>query len=412
VILKDLIKKRPDLKVILMSATLNASKFSEYFGGCAIFEIPGFTFPVTQYYLEDVLESTKFVFPPSTRTRKPSRFSPAALAQVEFEQLILPYVEKLRRQGNYSARTLRQLRNPDSEEMSYDLIQATLQHIAATDPSKGAVLIFVTGWDHITALIKQFEASPSFPSTEFIFYPLHSLIPTATQKEIFKHPPKGVRKVIIATNIAETSITIDDVLFVIDTGKIKLTNFNLRLNLETLDTEWVSRANAQQRRGRAGRVRAGVCYHLFSRGRERLLEEFKKPEILRTKLEEPILMIKNLKYGSAAGFFQRFMDPPEEAAVKLALERLHKIGALGSLEQLTPLGFHLSKLPMDPYTGKMILMAAIFSCLDPILSCAASLSFKDCFHMPIGQLLTSSQFPGNFHELRKFHEPTQVLIES
>jgi ATP-dependent RNA helicase DHX36 len=124
---------------------------------------------------------------------------------------------------------------------------------------------------------------------------------------------------------------------------------------------------------------------LFTRGREAILDDFKKPEILRTKLEETVLKIKLLKKGDAAKFLNRLCDPPEPKALELALQRLMQINAVDPVERLTPLGFHLAHLPMDPYTGRMVLMAAIFSCVDPIFSCAASLSFKDCFYMPLGK---------------------------
>lgn len=210
-------------------------------------------------------------------------------------------------------------------------------------------------------------------------------MPTMSQKAIFSRPPKGTRKIVIATNIAETSITIDDVVFVVDAGKIKMSNFDVNSNLATLKPEWVSLANARQRRGRAGRVQPGICYHLYTRAREMTLEQFVVPEMLRTRLEEVILQIKILEFGKAATFLSKVMETPDPKAVILALEMLHTINALDDDEQLTPLGFHLAQLPMDPQTGKMILLGAIFGCLDPILSVAASLSFKDAFMVPLGK---------------------------
>ena len=206
-----------------------------------------------------------------------------------------------------------------------------------------------------------------------------------TKRTIYFRPPRGTRKIVIATNIAETSITIDDVVYVVDCGKIKMTNFDVKNNISTMKPEWVSLANAKQRRGRAGRVQPGVCYHLYSKAREMTLTRFVVPEMLRTRLEEVVLQIKILEFGLASSFLSRVLEPPDSKAVNLAIEMLVDINALDKDELLTPLGFHLAQLPMDPQTGKMILLGAIFCCLDPILSVAASLSFKDPFVVPLGK---------------------------
>ena len=216
-------------------------------------------------------------------------------------------------------------------------------------------------------------------------------MPTANQKQIFTRPPRGIRKIVLATNIAETSITIDDIVYVINGGKIKLTNFDAESNIATLKPEWVSLANARQRRGRAGRVQAGICYHLYTRAREMTFEQFVKPEILRTKLEEIVLQIKILELGKVGPFLNRIMEGPEQKRIDRALDLLRTINALDDDERLTPLGFHLAELPMDPQTGKMILLGAIFSCLDPVLSVAASLSFKDAFVIPLGKEYLADQ---------------------
>ncbi|MEQ2252604.1 ATP-dependent DNA/RNA helicase dhx36, partial [Ilyodon furcidens] len=135
-------------------------------------------------------------------------------------------------------------------------------------------------------------AQQMFRSEKFVIIPLHSLMPTVNQTQVFKRPPPGVRKIVIATNIAETSITIDDVIYVIDGGKIKETNFDTDNNISTMTAEWVSLANAKQRKGRAGRVQPGKCYHLYNGLRSSLLESYQLPEIMRTPLEELCLQIK------------------------------------------------------------------------------------------------------------------------
>ncbi|ODM89700.1 ATP-dependent RNA helicase DHX36 [Orchesella cincta] len=378
-ILKDLINIRPDLKVILMSATINADQFSRIH------------ISVKEYYLEDVLAQTRFTFETKDNKQQQQPWRGRGRKkymkdeEIEARKMLESHVRKLERDRAYPRQVLHELLKPEAEEINLDLIITLLLHICETDRDNGAVLIFVPGWDQISKLNTQLQSSGKFPGGNYLIIPLHSMMPTVNQKEVFNRPSGGRRKIIIATNIAETSITIDDIVFVIDVGKIKMTNFDISKNLETLDTEWVSLANAKQRKGRAGRVQDGVCYHLYTKAREMTLERFKKPEILRKRLEEVVLQIKTLNLGMAAAFLRRLLDSPSSKSVDLAVERLIQLHALDGEENLTPLGFHLAQLPMDPQTGKMILMAGIFGCVDPILSVAASLSFKDPFYIPLGQ---------------------------
>lgn len=187
----------------------------------------------------------------------------------------------------------------------------------------------------------------------------------------------------IATNIAETSITIDDVVFVIDTGKIKISSYDAETNSQMLKAQWVAKANANQRRGRAGRVRPGVCFHLYSRARGKVLEDYQKPEILRTRLDDTILTTKILQCGKAEPFLSSVMDPPDPLTIEKSLKLLTRLNAIDEKENLTPLGYHLARLPMAPQLGKMILLGAMFSCLDPIMSIAACLDYKDPFQVPL-----------------------------
>lgn len=145
----------------------------------------------------------------------------------------------------------------------------------------------------------------NFKENLFNIYPLHSRLVSADQRLVFEKPPRGVRKIILSTNIAETSITIDDVVYVIDCGKIKMTNLHLDTNNESLDVEWVSLANAHQRRGRAGRTQSGVCYHLLTKHRLKNLQKYQTPEILRKRLESIILSVKILKLGDAKSFLSK-----------------------------------------------------------------------------------------------------------
>uniref|UniRef100_A0AAR2KI43 ATP-dependent DNA/RNA helicase DHX36 n=1 Tax=Pygocentrus nattereri TaxID=42514 RepID=A0AAR2KI43_PYGNA len=343
-IVKDLLRTRDDLKIILMSATLNADKFSKYFGNCPMIHIPGYTFPVKEYLLEDVVEML--------------RYSDSTIDALEMMD--------------------------EDDKINLELIAALIRHIVMNEDD-GAILVFLPGWDNISSLNDLLMADQMFKSDKFIIIPLHSLMPTVSQTQVFKRPPPGVRKIVIATNIAETSITIDDVVYVIDGGKIKETHFDTQNNISTMTAEWVSLANAKQRKGRAGRVSPGKCYHLYNGLRASLLDSYQLPEIQRTPLEELCLQIKILKLGPIASFLRKSLDPPSDRAIELAITHLMDLNALDHNEELTPLGFHLARLPVEPHIGKMILFGALLGCLDPVLTIATSLSFKDPFFIPLGK---------------------------
>ena len=163
-------------------------------------------------------------------------------------------------------------------------------------------------------------------------------------------------------------------------GKHKKTVFNNQKNLNELQVSWLTKANASQRKGRAGRVQPGVCYHLYTRGRANLLDDFEKPEILRIRLEEVILSIKVLCMNDIKVFFNSLIDPPPEDVIIRSINMLKRMEALSDDEELTPLGLHLAQLPVHPQIGKMILLSSIFSCVNPIATVAASLSFKSPFY--------------------------------
>lgn len=378
---KDVLKLRPDLKLILMSATLNAEFFSQYYGGAPTLHIPGFTYPVKEYYLEDIVEKTRFQF----NARNAPRWQQKSIKKKEeqFNSMIKPYARELQNDGRYSQTTINEIRQPISEEINHDFIVELLRHIDY-EP-EGAVLIFLPGWTEISDLNRRIQSDDELGSNRFLVIPLHSMMPTYNQKQIFETPPHGVRKIILATNIAETSITINDVVYVIDCGKMKVKNFDKEENVTTLYPEWISVANSRQRRGRAGRVANGICFHMYTRAREQTFAEYPKPEMLRVRLEEIMLHIKILKLGKVKPLLGRVMEPPDEKIVELSLQLLRNISALDDNENLTPLGFHLAQLPLDPLTGRMLIMAAVFSCVGPILTVAATNSFKDAFVVPMGE---------------------------
>ncbi|XP_055593475.1 ATP-dependent DNA/RNA helicase DHX36 [Uranotaenia lowii] len=391
-IVKLILPYRKDLKVILMSATLTAGTFSKYFFDCPTVEIPGITFPVEEIYLEDIIRELNF-HEFTDQSRRCYLNSRQALTFFDF---IDRYVASLR--GQYPPRVLQTISNPQSELSQNDLIVALIHHITVSKP-EGAILVFLPSLAQISDVHKLLTADRQLSQESTLIYPLHSKVPQLDQKAVFSRPARGVRKIILATNIAETSITIDDVVYVINAGRHKINMYED--GVSTLRDEWISISNEIQRKGRAGRVQPGICYHLYTRARRNVLQPNTPPEVLRVALEEVILNIKILGLGDARRFMERLIDCPDEDVIQKSLTFLNQINALDNNETLTPLGYHLARLPMDPRTGKMVLLSSIFSCTDPISSIAASLSFKDAFYKPFGKELqvhaAKKRFAGRYH---------------
>ncbi|KAJ6759888.1 ATP-DEPENDENT RNA HELICASE [Salix purpurea] len=210
----------------------------------------------------------------------------------------------------------------------------------------------------------------------------HGSMASSEQRLIFDKPEDGVRKIVLATNMAETSITINDVVFVVDCGKAKETSYDALNNTPCLLPSWISKAAARQRRGRAGRVQPGECYHLYPRSVYDAFADYQLPELLRTPLQSLCLQIKSLQLGSISEFLSRALQPPEPLSVQNAVDYLKVIGALDEHENLTVLGRHLSVLPVEPKLGKMLILGTIFNCLDPIMTVVAGLSVRDPFLIP------------------------------
>ena len=396
IILRELTQRRPDLRLILMSATLNAELFSQYFGGAPMAHIPGYTFPVREHFLEDILENTGIVVRAQQSGGGGRKWyegmrrgggrgkdrNAGTFGAGEDDNEGYNHKHFLR----YSQQTQSSLQTwyDGNDKLDLNLIEHVVEHICRCE-GEGAVLVFLTGWDDITKLNDQLKSNrvTGDPSQVRVL-PLHGSMPTSTQREIFNRPPRGVRKVVLATNIAETSITIDDIVYVVDCGKAKEKTYDAVNKLACLLPAWVSRASARQRRGRAGRVQDGVCYHLYTEHvHKEVFQEYQLPELLRTPLEELCLQIKSLKLGRIEAFLFKALQPPDALAVSNAIDLLEIIGALDKEEELTPLGEHLATLPVDPCIGKMIIMGATFGCLDPVLTIAAGMAYRDPFVMPM-----------------------------
>nr|XP_054758550.1 putative ATP-dependent RNA helicase DHX57 [Lytechinus pictus] len=421
-VLRDMLPQRPDLRIILMSATLNADLFSSYFFDCPVINIPGKTFPVDQYFLEDAIEYTGYVLDensPLARPIKksnavPSEASARAMSKVRCDNLDEEIAEAFAsttfnpakdnvkdanltlqqmalRYKDYEMSTIKTLATIDPEKINNDLIEDLIKWVVDGDhdyPKDGAILIFLPGLGEITDLYEQLQSSLCGPrkTKKYKLIPLHSSLSSEDQNAAFDKPKEGITKIVIATNIAETSITIDDIVFVIDAGRMKEKRYDSGKRMESLETVWVSRANAMQRRGRAGRVTAGVCFHLFSKHTfEHVLREQQLPEIQRIPLEQLVLRIKILDVFQGyhvKEVLNKLLEPPKTENIDDAVQRLQDLGALTIDQDLTSLGYHLASLPVDVRIGKLMLFGAIFQCLDPVLTIAASLSFRSPFMAP------------------------------
>lgn len=387
-LIKQIVQHRKDLKIILMSATLNAESFSQYFNNCPIIRIQGFSFGVQELFLEDVLEETKY----DNFKNQQSKKEPVWLQykhkkqrtdqEDQFDLIVGNYANSLH--GRYSESTIKTLKNPETENVDVDFIEHLIHYISY-NKQPGAILVIVPGYTVISKLLGKLQKSPQFLLDKFVIHPLHSMLTGSDQRNIFIRPPDGMRKIILATPLAETSITIDDVVFVINSGKMRKPYFDFERSANVLEDQWITKANETQRKGRAGRVQEGICYHLYCRGRSKSLSLFEEPEILRIRLDEILLTIKVLCIKQVKWFISTLIDIPEEHVVTNSVNFLQRLGALTEGEELTPLGLHLARLSIPPQVGKMLLFSSIFSCVDPISSIAAGLAFKSPFYSVMGK---------------------------
>ena len=356
VMLRDVSASRKDLKIILMSATLDAGVFEEYFSSTstvAKVEIQGRTYPVKDYYLDDIIRLSGF------NAGKQRRFNDNNDDAEEEDSSVAATILNV------------------GMKINYDLIACTVQAIDSQLGShEGGILIFLPGTMEISRTLDAVSRLPAIYAL-----PLHASLMPTEQRRVFLAPPKGKRKVIAATNVAETSITIEDVVAVIDCGKVKETSFDPQSNMVKLEEVWASRAACKQRRGRAGRVKEGTCYKLYTRNAETKMAERPEPEIRRVPLEQLCLSVRAMGVTDPAKFLAGALTPPETSAVEGALNLLCRMGALDG-DELTSLGKHLSRIPADLRCSKLMVYGATFGCLEACLTIAAILTVKSPFVSP------------------------------
>lgn len=402
IVVKALLVQRLDLRVVLMSATLESEKISQYFGGCPVVHVPGRTFPVDIKYLEDAVELTHWSITETSPYAKRLNNRGKNLNTQEWSEDTVganisdhddetaPRDAKLG--TRYSPKTVSTINLLDERLIPYDLIMRLLEFVcfepvyAKYSP---AILVFLPGIAEIRRLNDFLAEHAIFGSShDFVIYLLHSSISSENQAAVFEVPPPGIRKIVLATNIAETGITIPDITCVIDSGRHKEMRFDEKRQFSRLVETYVAKSNAVQRRGRAGRVQEGLCFHLFTKIRhDTRLAGQPDPEIMRLSLSYLALRIKILKVDLGSSIEEvllRALDPPSSVNIQRAVSVLVEVRALTSNEEITPLGRLLSALPTDIHIGKFLLMATIFRCLDPALTIAATLNSKSPFLTPFG----------------------------
>lgn len=388
-ILRDLLPQRRDLRVILMSATMNSELFVKYFSSipstpCPVLDIPGFTYPVECNFLEEVLDQSRYEVPKYLLKEKKNKKQDGKDEEEKQKPLSEMTSEEI------AARV-------DDSKIDYDLILHLVRHLVLNkSQSSGAILVFLPGTAEIKRLIEMLTHGNGGLSSKVWALPLHGSLSGADQAMVFKSAPSGKTKVIVSTNIAETSITINDITAVIDSGKVKEMVYDNRARRSQLLDCWASRAACDQRKGRAGRVQAGTCYRLFSRKRFAAMDAQLSAEIHRVSLEQLCLQIKKLELGSIKGFLSKAIEPPKEDAIDAAVQELVDIAALRTVGEspknklrgnndeeviLTPLGNHLAMLPLDARIGKFLVYGSILRCIEPVAIIAACISSRNPFLM-------------------------------
>jgi ATP-dependent helicase HrpA len=315
--LKRILPERPDLKLIVSSATIETERFAGFFGGAPVIQVEGRTFPVEVLYE-----------PPAKEVDLPEAVADA------------------------------------------------VANVTALDP-RGDILVFLPGEREIR---ESEQALLARRLRHTLVQPLYSRLSAGEQAKVFASIRE--RRVILATNVAETSLTIPGIVYVIDTGIARLSRYDPRTGTTRLQVEAVSQASADQRKGRCGRVRDGICIRLYDEDSFRARPAFTDPEMKRTGLAGVILRMKSLGLGEVEDF--AFLDPPSARAVSEGYRVLQELGALTEERELTDIGRRLAKLPVDPRIGRMILAGAELGCLPEVLALASALSVQDPRERPRG----------------------------
>ena len=340
--LASLLPRRPDLKVVITSATIETERFAAHFGGAPIVEVSGRTYPVEVRYRPLVLEE--------------------------------------------------ELTDDDDEpgSIARDPIQAigdAVEELAAEGP--GDVLVFLSGEQEIRDTA---DALARLPVPHLEVVPLYARLSAAEQHRVFQ--PHTGRRVVLATNVAETSLTVPGIKYVVDPGTARISRYSHRLKVQRLPIERVSQASANQRKGRSGRTSPGICVRLYDEQDFLSRPEYTEPEILRTNLASVILQMTSIGLGDIANF--PFIDPPDRRNITDGIALLQELGALDEAKRLTDAGRQLAQLPVDPRLGRMVLTADGNGCLDEVLVVASALSIQDPRERPVEHRAHADQLHARF----------------
>eukprot|EP00928_Gymnodinium_smaydae_P070036 TRINITY_DN5397_c0_g3_i2.p1 TRINITY_DN5397_c0_g3~~TRINITY_DN5397_c0_g3_i2.p1 ORF type:complete len:1567 (+),score=348.17 TRINITY_DN5397_c0_g3_i2:195-4895(+) len=401
ILLKELLCTRSDLRVLLMSATLDVRTFSNYLWGCPCLEIPtGPRYEVQEIHLEDAAFAEPWAGGLAktllSREEEARRLAEENRGDEEAND------EEEGDNGDNDEPTFRQhvanawWGSSENDETYMDVMTRLVMHLASgpalldDDDLPGSVLCFLPGWAEIKSVADRL-AEADYRRQQLWVVPLHSTLPKEEQQLIFSHAPAGKTKVVLATNIAESSVTIDDVLVVVDAGLCREVSYDPVRRLSTLETIWVSQSSAIQRMGRAGRVRKGRCFRLYSRTQLEQAPWRSPPEMQRCELSSTCLQALALQ-REVRDFLKRAPDPPSTAAVETALEELLQLnavcpmeqgskardgsggegaGAGGLREQMMPLGEALSRMTLSPTLGRMLILGSLFGATEEACLLAA-----------------------------------------
>lgn len=340
IVLKRLLKKNTNVKIILMSATINVDKFKDFFSTPVNhIHIEGRTFPIDDFYLDDILDSINYKMITYTG------------------DIIEPKAD-----SNFFK----------SGNINYDLISKLCLNIdedLRNNNDSGSILIFLPGVLEINLCIRHIVEDFNKENRDCWCLPLHSALSSNEQKRVFKLSNSS-RKIVVSTNVAETSITIPDCTVVIDSGRAKTLHYDSKNNTSKLIEDWCSQAELFQRRGRSGRIKNGKCYHLYTLDTQGSMLQQPIPEIKRTRLENLYLVVKAMGISNVEQFLNSGLDAPDQRMLIAAKKLLNEIGALSN-DGLSNLGRYLSYLPTDLKSGKLLILGCIFGCLDVCLTLAA-----------------------------------------
>jgi ATP-dependent helicase HrpA len=373
--LKQLLPKRPDLKVIVTSATIDADRFSAHFNNAPVIEVSGRTYPVEIRY----------------RPLGKAGFRAKESAEAENSQFDLDdeTIFGIARKAKTEARWLEE---DDEEEVIEEAIMDAADDLLRQ--GDGDILVFLPGEREIRDVaehLRKYQGrSTKLKHIEVL--PLFARLSIEDQQKIFK--PHSARRIVLATNVAETSLTVPGIKYVIDAGLARMNRYSVRAKVEQLQIEKISQAAAKQRAGRCGRVSNGICVRLYSEQDFDGRPEFTEPEILRSSLAAVILRMAALKLGDVTDF--PFIEAPSSRLITDGYLLLQELGAVDANRQITEIGLQLAKLPLDPRVGRMILAAKRENCLSEILIIASVLSMQDPRERPMDKRETADNAHSKF----------------